>query len=117
MSLRSALTLDHRAAALRLSPSRTHNYDVTGWDELSFKDAVIAELTEVTAEDGTTRWQTLCVILPLIKPSTAAARYSALSRHGTTTSLQRQLPLMVPAEHFKSQSHITPSAASEWPSR
>lgn len=114
MILRRAVTPYHRADALWLSPCGTGYYEVTGWVGLNFIDAVTVELKEATAEDGTTRWQThMRVILPLIKPSTAAAQYSALSRHGTTTSLQRRLPLMMHAEHFKSQAQIAPATASE----
>ena len=95
---RRAVTLYQRANVLWLSPRGTGHYYVTGWVGLNFIDAVRVELNEATAENGTTRWQThMRVILPLIKPSTAAAQYSALSRHGTTPSLQRRLSLMIHA--------------------
>jgi hypothetical protein len=103
-----AVTLYHRIYIQWLSPCGMGHYDVTDWVGLDFIDAVTVELNEATAEDGTTRWQThMRAIVPLIEPSPAA------SRHGTTTSLQWRLPLLMDAEHFKSQSQITPTTASE----
>jgi hypothetical protein len=114
MILRRDVTIYHRTDAPWLSPCGMGYYDVTGWVGLNLIDAVTVELNGATAEDGRTRWQThMRAILPLIKPSTAAAQYSALSRHGTTPSLQWRLSVMMHAEHFKSQAQIAPATASE----
>ena len=106
-----AVTLYHRGYIQWLSPCGMGHYDVTGWVGLDFIDAVTVELNEATAENGTTRWQThMRAIVPLIEPSPAApTRLYGTDDYITAVAVAPEMD----AEHFKSQSQITPTTASE----